>query len=689
MARDKPAEYRRFLVVAGVLLIGIMALGSFLRTYQVGDVPPGLHYDEAYYALDALNLLTDDTYPIFFEANNGREPLFIYLLALMFRIAGPSQFTLRLTAALLGALTIPGVFFLAKESFAAFGTRFALVAGVLSALVLGTLYWHVNYSRIGLRAITMPLAEALVLLLFWRAIRTRRRRDFIWAGVLLGASMYTYLAARLLAPLLVLLLLLVAIEERTFLMRHWTDVAVLFGVALLISLPLWLYFLQHPGLFIYRLSQITLDSAVARGEPQQSFWTNLWRTAGMFMSAGDWGWADNLPGRPVFDTVGIVGFAMWLLIALVHFRKARYIQWPICLALMVVPTLLTNYAPTYTRSIGAVIPCAVLTGLGFAQIWLWLDRRLSASWSAVGLVGLALVVAAYCGLTTFRDYFLIWAQQPEVAESFDEEMLRTARAISDLPAQSSVYVSFDESRSYHASLDFFMWQGVSSSPDNPAQPHLYWHNRNCLVIPSETGSGLAYLLPPVGETFLATLQATFPTGETSIPTYSIEGEPLFALYCVGGEGASVGHSPHPSVETTYTLGDAIRLIGADVTPAGVAAGDTFHVTLYWRPEERVDRGYTIFIQLIGQQHNPAGTPVWGQQDEPPCQDTFPTTAWEPGTTVLTRHVVPIAPDAPPGDYWLNVGMYYLPTGKRLSVRGAGGEPIPDNSATLIQLDIAS
>ena len=116
--------------------------------------------------------------------------------------------------------------------------------------------------------------------------------------------MYTYLAARLLAPLLLLLVILIAIEEREFLRRHWLDVILLFGIALLVSLPLWIFFIQQPQFFFYRLTQITLDNTVARGEPQQDLWTNLWKTLMMFTHAGDWGWADNLPGRPVFDAVG-------------------------------------------------------------------------------------------------------------------------------------------------------------------------------------------------------------------------------------------------------------------------------------------------------------------------------------------------------------------------------------------------
>ena len=116
-------------IVIWPLLTGIIALGAFLRFHQAGITPPGLHYDEAYYALDALRVLTDGVHPIFFEANNGREPLFIYLLAAVFRLFGPSQLAIRATAAVLGSLTIPAVYLLAKEVFTTIEGRFAQVVG--------------------------------------------------------------------------------------------------------------------------------------------------------------------------------------------------------------------------------------------------------------------------------------------------------------------------------------------------------------------------------------------------------------------------------------------------------------------------------------------------------------------------------------------------------------------------------
>ena len=135
------------------------------------------------------------------------------------------------------------------------------------------------------------------------------------------------------------------------------------------------------------------------------------------------------------------------------------------------------------------------------------------------------------------------------------------------------------------------------------------------------------------------------------------------------------------------MGPQIALLGADVAKSKAKPGDILDVTLYWKALEPIEQSYTIFVQVIGQQFNPDGNPVWGQRDEPPCQDTFPTTAWEPGATILTRHHVAIADEAPAGAYRVDVGMYYLPSGERLSVLDVAGQPVAGNSATVMHLDV--
>ena len=679
---ERQARLPRSLV--WLALAGIMALGIFLSVYRLEQTPPGLHHDEAYYMLDALRVGYENYHPIFFEKNNGREPLFIYLLALVFRLVEPSILAARLTSAVLAALTLPAVFLLVKEALSDADARLAEGAGLFSALVLATLYWHVNYSRLALRAVSFPLLEALALLLFWRAIRTRRRLDFIWAGLVLGVSMYSYLAARLLVPFLGLLLILLMLEQRDFLRRHWRNIAWLFGVALLVSLPLWVYFAGHPEFFIYRVRQITLDNPMALADSRQDTWSNLWRTLLMFTTHGDWGWPDNLPGRPVFDAVGMVAFFLGLAVAGLRFRKARYTQWPIWIAIMVIPIAFTVYPPNYTRSIGAVVPIAGMAGIGLASAWWLVSRRLARRWMSVALLaGLLLGVGAYSGWATYRDYFLIWAHRPELEVYFNSELRAAEQAILALPDRTRAYVSFAEPDPYDSALDFAIQRQRFVRP--PAVPKTYtlrWHARTCLVLPVQLQESTAYLLPISGETFLPTLQTTLPAGKTEGPIYASGGRPLFTLFQVAEPTAPEPVPITPQRPVTYTLGDSLTLLGADLSAPALNPGQALTVTLYWRVDRPLATDETVFVQLLGDALNAQGNPVWGQRDEMPCQATFPTSVWEAGTLVLTRYQLPLAENAPAGRYRLVAGMYLAPSGPRLPARDAGGQPVPDNSIPL-------
>ena len=105
-------KWAEWLVV--LLLFG---LALFLRTYRLETIPPGLFNDEAANGLDARAVLAG-AHPIFFERNSGREPIFIYLQAAMMALMGQTPLALRLTAALIGALTIPATYWLVRELFA-------------------------------------------------------------------------------------------------------------------------------------------------------------------------------------------------------------------------------------------------------------------------------------------------------------------------------------------------------------------------------------------------------------------------------------------------------------------------------------------------------------------------------------------------------------------------------------------
>jgi hypothetical protein len=123
------------------------------------------------------------------------------------------------------------------------------------------------------------------------------------------------------------------------------------------------------------------------------------------------------------------------------------------------------------------------------------------------------------------------------------------------------------------------------------------------------------------------------------------------------------------------LGGKVQLLGYN-TEGGFRPGDGIHLTLFWRALQEMERDYTVFTHLVDGEGN-----IWGQKDNPPVDGFYPTTAWTQGEVVRDQYDLTVSPDAPPGKYWLTVGMYMAETGKRLEVRREEG-PLPDNRILL-------
>jgi hypothetical protein len=119
------------------------------------------------------------------------------------------------------------------------------------------------------------------------------------------------------------------------------------------------------------------------------------------------------------------------------------------------------------------------------------------------------------------------------------------------------------------------------------------------------------------------------------------------------------------------LGDYVTFLGYDLDSATVEAGGKLHLTLYWRAERVMDISYTVFTHLIDAQEH-----IWGQWDSVPCGGVCPTTWWIEGDVIADEYEITVDPDAPAGEYQIEVGMYSLETMERLPVFDTEGKQVP-------------
>ena len=128
------------------------------------------------------------------------------------------------------------------------------------------------------------------------------------------------------------------------------------------------------------------------------------------------------------------------------------------------------------------------------------------------------------------------------------------------------------------------------------------------------------------------------------------------------------------------LGDQVEFHGYGLASAQVEPGGVLRLTLYWRARQRMTVSYTVFTHLLDQDGN-----IWGQRDNIPVRGTYPTTGWVEGEVITDEYEIAVRPDAPPGEYHIEVGLYDAVSGQRLPVFDEGGTRLPGDCILLDQV----
>jgi 4-amino-4-deoxy-L-arabinose transferase-like glycosyltransferase len=627
----------------------IVAAG--LRFWQLGEAPPGFYRDEAANGLDALDVLSGDRQgqsPIYFSANNGREPAYIYLTAISVALLGNTTLAVRLTAAVVGTLT---TWFLYKLAESWFGKH----VGLLSAVIWAITVWPIHLSRIGLRPILLPLMLSLV---FWLGtLAYRRSRDgrngtWLWllSGLIYGLSFYTYLAIRFTPVILVLLVIYLYLTGRK--KALWPGAAVFVAGAAVALVPLMLLALDQPDLLLGRLGQVSiLNPAINDGDLPGALWRQIWATLGLFFVAGDDIIRHNPPDRPLFDLLVAVPFLAGVVWCAINWRRPAAMTLLLWVGIMLAPTILAEDAPHFLRAVGILPGALIFPAIGLWLLWSW--SRVPGRLAQALVIGVLLASLAL----TINDYFGVYSRQPQTAYWFEEAAGDLAKEINDEAAGTTTYV------------DRRFWQGW------PAVRFLVDHDR--LVNLYEPGDlSAAEVMPPAAiyawpyERLDQSAQALAGPALVSGATGSLvqgdlepEAYPLYVRY-----GAS--EATKASDESSLAIFDnAIQLSGAEISPLD---GGRLQVDLRWSLiAEEVDRSLVAFVHVMG----PDG--LIGQSDSVPGDGNWPAQWWRKGLTILDPHMLTLEAPYEEEKHQILIGLYEAATQEHLSVLNKDGAPVGD------------
>jgi hypothetical protein len=646
--------FTRWLLLIALLLTLGVACG--LRLAGLPRLPLGLHYDEAANGILAGEIARGIRQPVFISAYTGKEVLFFYWAAAWMRVLGQGVLALRLTAAVAGLCTVGAAAWAAYELL--HDRRDAGWVAVLTAAFVATSFWHLVLSRIGFRAITQPLLQALTVAALWRGLRLERRGWLVLAGLLCGATAYTYLAARAFPVPLAGALLALLVAERGRRRARLGQVALFVAVAALAVAPLALYFYRHPSALTTRMAQVAASSW---GEA----WIGFRACLEMFFLRGDPYVRFNLPGRPLFDPLSAILFLLGLPALFLRSGRRTSAELPasgpralaarvfvlVSLPVMLLPSALAagEITPSNLRAVGLLPFVYVFPALTLAALAGALSRAHRLPRIAFGNLryfALVLLVLVLAGIPTARLYFRDWARSSELYDAADGDLVDVAAYLNDADLTGVVpYVASIHYR--HPTIAFL-------AEDYPA---IKWvKGGNTLVFPAE-GEGLLVLprSANAGRTWMEALPEGLtlrdappgPGGRAAFHAYRLHAVPGYV----------------PAYPLAADLGHVVTVLGADLLEPS-RSGETVEALFGWRVESAAQPGDLLAsVSLVDAWGNP-----WG--DARPFH--YPAEQWAPGELVLDRISVPIAPGAPPGDYRLQLGFFAASTGTALPVLDAQG-----------------
>ncbi len=625
------------------ILLLILVVGGLLRFYQVGSIPPGLYQDEAYNGLDALNILAG-SHPIYFPANNGREPFYMYLAAAGVAAFGRTPLGLRFPAAVVGTLLIAATFALGR---ALYNHR----VGLFAAAGVAITFWPVALSRIGLRAGSLPLFSALSLACAawgWRLPPGDRRRTgfFVLGGLFYGATFYTYLAARFTPLALIAFLIFWYIAARPSIPQGRELAA--FGLpAVFVALPLALDAYWQPEILFSRVGQVSiLSPTINHGNLWGTLFHNLFAALGMFVLQGDSIARHNLPGRPVFDPVLGLAFIAGVALAFAGAWRRRPAAALILIwtATLLLPTILAEDTPHFLRAVGVLPVIFLFPALALDAAWQAAKRsvgRLRAVLPALILVALAGSLA-----WTTADYFGRYAQSADTAYLFQS-------AATELAQSANVYLQGGDRQLL---LDQRFWDDFTSVRFLlPVQPGLALFRDGQLLAPA--AAPLKLVAWPY-EDLRPALRA-LPAGALIRP----EPGPLYRgdlerktypLYVTYTAEASCPAALCPS----RPLADfgAFQLLSAAARPTL----SSLRLELVWRAARPDGAAHQVFAQAW------VGGQIVAQADGPLGTSLYPSEWWRPGETVWEARDFTWPMNTSRTGVALRVGIYDVTTGIRVS-----------------------
>ena len=711
-----------------ILVIFILLIAAFLRLYQLPDLPPGLNFDEAGNGVAAVDILNGSP-KIWWRIGGGKEPLWPYLIALSTLTLGYAPLALRLPAALVGILTIAAVYPLTRTLF---HNQQARLIAILTMLGLALSDWHLHFSRLGFRAILLPLLSTLAFYFLWRGLTKRNiwfrvsdfkfRVAYSWlSSFFIALAIYSYLGARMLPLVLILFFVLywlicrlrrdkiststTDIHHSPFIIRYFLSI---FGLIIFFLIPLIIYFTFNPADFVARSTTVSIfNPAWNNGDLIGTAWRTLVLTLSTFIGLqGDANPLVNLPNQPALPVFLAPFFLLGLAVSLYHALRSppqslnlSHLFLLCWWSVMLLPAILApEGAPHHLRLIGTIVPTYILVALGFATTVNFLTKII-AQLSPIKLYAkrLTYLLPATCYVLlasqTYINYFIRWPNSIDFTLPFDLYATRLAIDIAQAPDDVAYALPMDiraAEEARHYTLDYLL-----ASHETAPYTYVPVNERNSEALLNQVVKGKDELHvvrwtddkhsdADAKEIVTYLLETTAqPISRKSFPVYDTE---IYSLPNLTDPDCNQDSAKYESGDCSptsslfklpiinnpikATFDGLLRLDSAYVQSTAAISDAWLPVALTLAPLAPMDVDYKVSIRLISS----SGERV-AQKDRTLLHNFHQGTSLWPRETVNEYYLLPIPPDTPPGDYMVVVVIYHPETLAPLTVQGMVEVPL--------------
>jgi len=435
----------------------VILAGSFFRFWKLSEIPPGIHYDEAYNGLDAVKTMESGDFKVFYGENNGREGLWMAMIALCFKFFGVNEFTFRMTSAIIGSLTLIGFFLLLRQLGLA---KLSVFAG-LSSLCFS--FWHLNFSRIMYRGILVPFLLVWIFYFFYKGLNDKKY-GWSWmvgAGALTGLGFHTYISFRVMPLILIIITIAYLIlQKKSFLKKQWKNALILIISSLIVASPILYYFIVNRNDFVGRSNSVSVLNSQEMSV-QQALSKSLLYHLGAFFIYGDPNQRHNHHALPLIPAAWsillAIGFAFSVKEIFQTFKQkkktdlfdasllAQGIFW-----VMLIPGVMSiEGIPHALRIIGVIPAIFIFIAIPFDYL-LRLYRKIGFSknrrkktWR-YSVMGISIIVISLVvlinGVVQIVSYFYEWSKEEKTIQSFDRKAYEYGKLIQEIDSKENNFL---------------------------------------------------------------------------------------------------------------------------------------------------------------------------------------------------------------------------------------------------------